>query len=88
MKYSLIYLCIINAAAFLLMLIDKAKAKKNRWRIPEATLLGVCAIGGSLGGIIGMYLFRHKTKHPKFYISLPLMLILHSILLAYLRNQF
>lgn len=88
MKYFLIYLCIINAAAFLLMLIDKAKAKKNRWRIPEATLLGVCAIGGSLGGIIGMYLLRHKTKHPKFYISLPLMLILHSILLAYLRNQF
>lgn len=88
MKYFLFYLCIINAVSFLLMLIDKAKAKKNRWRIPEATLLSVCAIGGSLGGIIGMYLLRHKTKHPKFYISLPLMLILHSILLAYLRNQF
>jgi uncharacterized membrane protein YsdA (DUF1294 family) len=69
------------------MLTDKIKAKKNRWRIPEATLLGLCAAGGSLGGIIGMYLFRHKTKHPKFYISLPLMLILQSILLAYLRNK-
>lgn len=88
MKYVAIYLCIINALSLLLMLIDKVKAKKNRWRIPERTLLSVCAIGGSLGGIIGMYLFRHKTRHPKFYISLPLMLILHSILLAYLRKQF
>jgi uncharacterized membrane protein YsdA (DUF1294 family) len=68
------------------MLIDKQKAKKNRWRIPEKVLLGISFIGGSLGGIIGMYLFRHKTKHPLFYISLPLMLIGHSILLAYLRK--
>lgn len=77
MKYFLIYLCIINAAAFLLMLIDKAKAKKNRWRIPERTLLGVCAIGGSLGGLLGMYLLRHKTLHKKFSIGIPLMLVLH-----------
>lgn len=88
MKYLMIYLCIINAVSFLLMLTDKVKAKKNRWRIPESVLLGISFIGGSLGGVIGMYLFRHKTKHPKFYISLPLMLILHSILLAYLRTQF
>lgn len=88
MKYLMIYLCIINAVSFLLMLTDKVTAKKNRWRIPESVLLGISFIGGSLGGVIGMYLFRHKTKHPKFYISLPLMLILHSILLAYLRTQF
>lgn len=87
MKYLIIYLCIINALCVLFMLIDKIKAKNKLWRIPESVLLGISFIGGSLGGIIGMYLFRHKTRHPKFYISLPLMLIGHSILLAYLRNQ-
>ena len=70
----LIYLCIINALGFLLMLLDKQKAKKNLWRIPEATLLGVAVIGGSLGAIAGMQLARHKTKHLKFAIGLPLIL--------------
>ena len=70
----LIYLCIINAAAFVLMLLDKLKAKKNLWRIPEATLLGIAVIGGSLGCIAGMYVARHKTKHLKFTIGLPLIL--------------
>ena len=83
MKYIVLYLCIINALAFLLMLIDKQKAKKNRWRIPEATLLGVSAIGGSVGGLLGMCLLRHKTLHKRFSIGIPLMLVAH-LAIAYL----
>ena len=81
MKYLYLYLCIINAASFLFMLADKIKAKKNRWRVPERTLLALCAIGGSLGGYLGMQLFRHKTKHPKFSIGIPIMLAVQIIAL-------
>ena len=70
----LIYLCIVNALGFLLMLADKLKAKKNLWRIPEATLFTVAVIGGSLGCILGMYTVSHKTKHLKFTIGMPLIL--------------
>ena len=72
----LIYLLIINAVGILFMLADKQKAKKKQWRIPEATLMGIAAVGGSVGVLIGMYAFRHKTKHAKFYIGVPLLLIL------------
>ena len=65
-KIILTYLIAVNAAAFLLMLADKQKAKRGAWRIPEATLIGIALIGGSIGAIFGMYLFRHKTKHTKF----------------------
>jgi len=74
------YLILVNAAAFLLMLADKYKAKKGAWRIPEATLIGSALLGGSIGAIAGMNLFRHKTKHPKFYIGLPLILALQIVL--------
>lgn len=74
MKYLLIYLFIINALGFLLMRADKARAKKNRWRIPERTLMTVAALGGSLGSLMGMYLFRHKTRHQKFVWGIPLLL--------------
>lgn len=84
MKYLLIYLLIINALGFLLMLIDKWKAKHNRWRIPEATLMTVAAIGGSVGSLIGMYTVRHKTKHPKFALGIPLILAVQLAALAYL----
>lgn len=75
-----IYLILVNAIAFLLMLIDKQKAKKKKWRIPEATLMGSAAIGGSIGALAGMYTFRHKTKHPKFTIGVPVILVLQLIL--------
>lgn len=75
MKPFLIYLIIINALGFLLMLIDKQKAKKKKWRIPEATLMGVAALGGSIGALFGMYTFRHKTLHKKFTIGIPAILI-------------
>ena len=81
----ILYLLIINAAAILLMLVDKIKAKKNLWRIPEATLFLVAAIGGSIGSLIGMYTFRHKTKHIKFIVGMPLILaaqIIAAVLIA------
>lgn len=64
------------------MLIDKAKAKKKKWRIPEKTLMTVAAIGGSVGSLLGMYAVRHKTKHPKFTIGIPLILALQIIALV------
>ena len=75
MKYFLLYLLLINAAAFLLMLVDKLKAKKNRWRIPERTLFGSALLGGSIGAILGMYTFRHKTRHLSFTLGMPAILI-------------
>ena len=74
MKLLLYYLLIINAAGLLLMLVDKWKAKKNRWRVRESTLLLVAALGGSVGCLIGMSLFRHKTRHLKFTLGIPLIL--------------
>lgn len=76
MKYFLIYLLIVNAIAYLLMLIDKQKAKKKKWRIPEATLMGFAAIGGTIGALMGMYTFRHKTLHKKFTLGIPAILFL------------
>jgi uncharacterized membrane protein YsdA (DUF1294 family) len=75
----LLYLIIVNAAAFLLMLADKQKAKRGAWRIPEKTLIGAAAIGGSIGALCGMYLFRHKTKHLKFTLGIPLILAVQVI---------
>jgi len=69
----LLYLVTINAAGFVLMLADKHKAKKKLWRIPEVTLMTVAALGGSVGSLLGMYTVRHKTKHPKFTIGIPLL---------------
>lgn len=69
-----VYLLLVNAAAFVLMLVDKYKAKRNLWRIPEATLMMSAAIGGSAGALLGMYTFRHKTRHPKFTIGIPVIL--------------
>ena len=75
MKYFLWYLLLINAAAFILMLVDKRKARKNRRRIPERTLILSAALGGSIGALLGMYTFRHKTKHLKFTLGIPAILI-------------
>ena len=75
MKYFLLYLLLINAVAFVLMLADKQKARKNRWRIPERTLFGSALLGGSVGALLGMYTFRHKTKHLSFTLGMPAILI-------------
>ena len=81
---TLLYLVIVNAAAFLLMLVDKHKAKRGAWRIPEKTLIGAAAIGGSIGALCGMYLFRHKTRHLKFTLGIPLILAVQVIVVIFL----
>lgn len=81
MEILMIYLTIINAIGFVIMYADKQKAKKKRWRIPEKVLLGVAAIGGSLGSLLGMQLFRHKTKHIAFAAGIPAMLAVHIVIL-------
>ena len=81
------YLVLINALALLLMLIDKKKARRGAWRIPEATMLGVALLGGSVGGILGMYLFRHKTRHARFFIGMPLILMLQIGVFFFIRSM-
>ena len=88
MKYLLVYLIIVNALTLLFMLVDKVKAKRNLWRIPERTLLSLCALGGSLGGLLGMKLFRHKTLHLRFSIGIPVMLAVHVVILIFLVIRF
>ena len=88
MKYILAYLLIVNAVAFLLMLIDKVKAKKNRWRIKESTLMLWAALGGSIGALAGMYTFRHKTLHRKFTIGIPLILAAQIAAVVYILYKF
>ena len=77
------YILIVNVLTFILFAIDKWKAKHGKWRIPEATLLIMAAIGGSLGALFGMKLFHHKTLHKKFNIGLPVILLLQIILIIY-----
>ncbi len=78
-KIIIYYIVLINIGNFVLFAIDKHLAIKNRERIPESTLILLSAMGGALGGLCSMYIFKHKTKHAKFYILLPLFLILHII---------
>ncbi|WP_275532905.1 DUF1294 domain-containing protein [Lachnoclostridium sp. An196] len=84
----IIYLVLINLAAFVLMGLDKRKARKNLWRIPEKTLFLSAILGGSAGAIAGMYVFHHKTRHWYFVIGMPLILVIQiglGIWLIYLR---
>ena len=71
----LVYLAVINVIAFGLYGLDKYRAMNNMWRIPEKTLLGVAAIGGAYGAYLGMRIFHHKTKHLKFQIGVPIMML-------------
>ena len=82
------YLIVLNLLAFLLMGLDKAKARRHRWRIPEKTLFLSALLGGSIGAIAGMQLFRHKTKHASFRIGMPCILILQLALAAYFILKF
>lgn len=75
------FLIIISIIGFILMGIDKNRAVRRQWRIPERTLLMIALIGGGLGSFLGMYTFRHKTKHIRFLIIVPLSAILYLILL-------
>lgn len=71
-----IYLIAVNIAAFLLFGIDKRKAIRGEWRVPESTLLFLAFLGGAPGGILGMRIFHHKTKHPKFYVGIPAVFVI------------
>ena len=84
MKAILIYLLIMNAAGFLVMTADKLFAKSGDFRVSENKLLGIAAIGGSIGVWLAMYTVRHKTKHAKFVIGVPLILALQIALVTWL----
>lgn len=81
MKYFIIYLIFINLFGMFIMFYDKKKAEHRQWRVPEAHLFGVAVIFGSLGILMGMFLFRHKTKHAKFLIGIPAILIIQIYIL-------
>lgn len=87
MHLFLLYLICINVLSFSLMGIDKKKAQHNAWRISERNLLLSALAGGSLGGMIGMEVFRHKTRHRKFTLGMPLILILQLVLLVLYLHQ-
>lgn len=78
------YLLIINAVAFIVYGIDKLKARKDRWRISEATLLLLALVGGSIGSWLGMKVWHHKTMHRKFQYGLPVILLLQLAIAVYL----
>lgn len=84
MKYLFYYLIMINVAAWLIYGLDKQKAKRHAWRIPERVLIAFAAAGGSVGALAGMMMFRHKTKKPKFYIGVPVIMIMQIIVIFYL----
>lgn len=74
-----IYLIIINVIAFIAMGVDKRKAIKHKWRIPEKNLMLLSVFGGSIGMFIGMHVFRHKTKHTLFVIGVPVIFIIEMV---------
>lgn len=78
-----IYLVIINVITFLAMWLDKRKAERGKWRTSEQTLFVLVLLGGGIGGIAGMYIFRHKTQKPRFVVGFPVILIFEIIVLLY-----
>lgn len=88
LKNIIIYILVINVIAFLAMGIDKWKAKRGAWRIPEQTLLSLVLLGGGIGGIAGMYVFKHKTKKPRFFIGFPVILIAEIAAAIYICVKF
>ena len=84
LKIIFIYYACINTLLFIFMGIDKSKARRNKWRIPESTLFMLSFIGGALGGIMGMQIFRHKTKKISFRAVFLISLVIHAVLLVLL----
>ena len=85
-QFLFYYLIAVNVLAFVLMGIDKRRAKQNAWRIPEKTLFLPAILGGALGGVAGMRLFHHKTRHWYFVIGMPVILILQIVCVTYIRT--
>ena len=88
LKEIVIYLLVVNAIGFLAMGIDKIKAKEGMWRTKEKTLFLIAVFGGSIGSIIGMYAFHHKTKHNSFVFGMPVIVIAQIVILVYLLVKF
>lgn len=86
-KIILIYLAVINLITFITYGIDKLKAKKHLWRISESTLLLLAIMGGSVGAILGMKVWDHKTRHKIFKYGIPAILILQALLFGYIAKQ-
>lgn len=86
-QFIILYLAVINSYGFIIMGLDKRKAKKGQWRISEKRLIAAAAAFGSLGVFLGMRVFRHKTKHPLFQWSVPVFLVLQTAVLVYLSYQ-
>ena len=86
-KILIIWLVLINLTAFALFGIDKKRAKKKQWRIPEKTLFLSAILGGSIGALLGMQLFRHKTKHWYFRYGIPFILLLQAALMVFLLRR-
>lgn len=83
MKYLFLYLVLLNMIGILIMYVDKTKAKKKAWRIPEKTLFLVSVLGGSIGIWMGMYIFHHKTKHLRFVIGVPMIILIQIMICLY-----
>jgi uncharacterized membrane protein YsdA (DUF1294 family) len=83
LKVAFMYLLVINLIGFLIMLIDKQRAIHKEWRVPEKNLIGISILGGSIGMLIGMSSFRHKTKHKKFTIGIPFILLMQICLFIF-----
>ena len=79
-KWIIVYLLIMNLCGFAAMGLDKHKAKKKAWRLSEKLLFGISIFGGSIGTWMGMYVFHHKTKKAKFYLGIPLILVIQCAL--------
>lgn len=80
-KGIIIYVIIMSIISFCQMGMDKNRARKQRWRITERTLFLTAGIGGSFGGLLGMYVFHHKTKHMRFVLGIPALMLIHILLL-------
>lgn len=88
LKAVFIWLAVINLIAFALMGLDKRKARRDAWRIPEKTLFLAALLGGALGSTVGMHLFHHKTRHWYFRFGFPVLLILQLLLAGFLAYRF
>ena len=79
-----LYVAAVNVVTFFIYGLDNSKAKAGQWRIPEAHLIFLAGIGGSVGALLGMRVFHHKTRKPKFYIGVPVILIVQIILICFM----
>lgn len=87
MKVLLIYLAVVNIIAFMVMGIDKYKAKRHKWRISELSMFVLGFVGGGSGVLLGMLVFHHKTKHLKFTLGIPVVVVLNILMFGYILQK-